>query len=68
MPTPGSHHYDVARAHRRKHHEDSGVPDQAANEAANADLRRQGEGSRGVDPEKRTERAYGPKGERPTPG
>ncbi|MFZ5852676.1 MAG: hypothetical protein ACOYY2_15030 [Actinomycetota bacterium] len=44
------------------------MPDQAANEAANADLRRQGEGSRGVDPEKRTERAYGPKGERPTPG
>jgi hypothetical protein len=62
MPEPGSKKYDIHRAHRRKDAEDRGVPDQHANEEANAELQRDPHWqSRGP----RTERGRGPKAERP---
>ncbi len=61
MPEPGSKKYDIHRAHGRKNAENQGVPDQHANERAKEELRRDPHWrSRGP----RTERGYGPKGER----
>ncbi|SFC68354.1 hypothetical protein [Streptomyces aidingensis] len=61
MPEPGSKRYDIRRTHKRKQAEDSGVPDQYANEAAKEDLAEE-EGWRARGP--RTERGRGPKSER----
>ncbi|MBQ0987444.1 hypothetical protein KBZ10_23565 [Streptomyces sp. F63] len=62
MPEPGSRKYDRKRAKLRKEAEDSGVPDQHANEAADKTLRKDPSmRSRGP----RTARGLGPKGERP---
>ncbi len=61
MPRPGSHKYDVKRAHVRKRLEDEGTAtDSGAGEQANRELQRE-EGRR---PQKATDRAQGPKGER----
>lgn len=40
MPNPGSHAYDVRRTRLRAEFEDSGVPDQHADRAANEELQR----------------------------
>jgi hypothetical protein len=62
MPTPGSKAFDVDRARLRKDLENSGLNDQKANEAAKAELRGRDSGR---DPAKDTDRARGPKSERP---
>ncbi|MFF9404975.1 hypothetical protein ACF1B0_05455 [Streptomyces anandii] len=62
MPEPGSKKYDTRRARARKEAERSGISDQDANDAANAELQRDPE-FRSSGP--RTERGRGPKGERP---
>ena len=38
MPNPGSHRYDIERTRLRGRLDDEGVPDQHADEAANAQL------------------------------
>ncbi|OZM77190.1 YbhB/YbcL family Raf kinase inhibitor-like protein [Pseudonocardia sp. MH-G8] len=40
MPEPGSHRYDVERTRLRAQYDNSGVPDQHADDAANAELQR----------------------------
>lgn len=40
MPNPSSHSYDVKRTRRRAEYDDTGVPDQHADAAANTDLQR----------------------------
>jgi Raf kinase inhibitor-like YbhB/YbcL family protein len=64
MPAPGSHKYDVKRTRLRAEYDDHGVPDQHADEAANAELHREHPPRRVGDPD----RAAGPKGERPPAG
>lgn len=60
VPKPGSNDYDVHRARLRKEYEDSGIPDDKANEAANESLQR----DRRNRPRVETDRALGPKGNR----
>ncbi len=64
MPDPGSHAYDVKRTRLRAEYDDHGVPDQHADDAANAELQREHPPRRVGD----AERAAGPKGERPREG
>ncbi|GAA0231512.1 hypothetical protein GCM10010492_32650 [Saccharothrix mutabilis subsp. mutabilis] len=56
MPNPGSHAYDVKRTRSRAEYEDQGVPDAAADQAANDELRR------AYPPNAVGERAAGPRG------
>jgi hypothetical protein len=61
MPKPGSHAYDTKRARLRKQYEDEGVAaDQHADQQANQTLQQ----DEGREPELRSERGLGPKGER----
>lgn len=60
MPDPGSHKYDVKRTRLRAEYDDSGVPDEHADAAANAELQREHPPTRVGDPV----RAAGPRGER----
>ncbi|GAA3736411.1 hypothetical protein HDA32_001371 [Spinactinospora alkalitolerans] len=61
MPRPGSHKYDIQRAHERKRLEDEGIAnDQGANEEANREL----QGEPDHEPVRRTERGRGPEGDR----
>ncbi|GAA5059356.1 hypothetical protein HNP84_008656 [Thermocatellispora tengchongensis] len=60
MPRPGSHQYEVQRRRLRKQLEDEGLGDKEATQRAN-EILRQDETQR---PQKRTDRAEGPKGER----
>ena len=64
MPDPGSHGYDVKRTRLRAEYDDRGVPDQHADDAANAELQREHPPTRVGD----TARAAGPQGERPREG
>ncbi|MFD3531084.1 hypothetical protein [Streptomyces sp. NPDC058664] len=61
MPEPGNKKDDTRRARLRKDAEQSGVPDEKANDEADETLREE-EGWRARGP--RTERGRGPKGER----
>ncbi|MDA8369094.1 MAG: hypothetical protein M0026_04420 [Nocardiopsaceae bacterium] len=61
MPRPGSHKYDIQRAHKRKALEDAGIAnDQGADERANRELQEHDEHK----PIRQTERGRGPKSER----
>ncbi|MCP2164269.1 YbhB/YbcL family Raf kinase inhibitor-like protein [Goodfellowiella coeruleoviolacea] len=61
MPDPGSHGYDVRRTRLRSDHEKHGIPDQRADEEANAELEQEHPPRRPDD-----ERAGGPRGVRGT--
>ncbi|WP_433873035.1 YbhB/YbcL family Raf kinase inhibitor-like protein [Saccharopolyspora sp. CA-218241] len=62
MPRPGSHKYEIKRAHRRTGYErQEGMPDQRAKEKADYDLHQQNPPMRPAD-----DRAAGPFGERPS--
>jgi Raf kinase inhibitor-like YbhB/YbcL family protein len=58
MPNPGSHSYDVKRTRLRAQYDDSGVPDQHADQAANEELQRENPPQTLGDPA----RAAGPSG------
>lgn len=61
MPRPGSHQYDIERTKVRKRLEDEGVAaDQDAGKLANRELQEDEEHR----PQKASDRAEGPKGER----
>ena len=59
MPTPGSHKYDVQRTRLRNQLDNSGVPDDNADQAAGEQLRKENPPAQAPN-----DRAAGPKGER----
>jgi hypothetical protein len=60
MPDPSSHAYDTKRARLRRRHENQGVPDERADEAATEEMHREHPPHK----EPPVDRAFGPKGER----
>jgi hypothetical protein len=61
VPTPGSHSYDVKRAHKRDELDNQGIPDKNATIAANEELQADGPSENAAAGD---DRARGPKGER----
>ncbi|RJL22730.1 hypothetical protein [Bailinhaonella thermotolerans] len=61
MPRPGSHGYDIKRAHLRKRLENTGA---AADEEADREANRRLQRDPKYAPERQSERGRGPKGER----